>query len=124
MGETTMTEISHPGWTRLRTATGRYEFQFQGSMPTVRAAQYLDAVDYQFLVMDEDGWLYKIPVRVAAEAAAALASGPATPLAVAEAQLRAGLELFRPRVNAPYEELDQRFAVDAARARELAQGKS
>jgi hypothetical protein len=119
-----MSETSTPGWTRLRTATGRYEIQFQGRMPSVRAAQYLDATDYQFLVMDEDGWLYKIPVRMAAEAAAVLAHGPATPQEVAEAQLRAGLEQFRPRVNAPYEDLDQRFAVDAARARELGQPKT
>jgi hypothetical protein len=43
--ENEMTEFSQPGWTRLRTATGRYEYQFQGEMPTVRAGQYEDARD-------------------------------------------------------------------------------
>lgn len=99
----------------------------------MRRAQYLEATDYQFLVMDVDGWLYRIPVRIAADAAeewrraraeapgAPAQENPAAPLlSLAEAQLRDGLAHFTPRENAPYEELDRYFAVDAARARELA----
>jgi hypothetical protein len=124
------------GWTRVTTRTGRYEYQFQGHMPAVRNGRYEDASDYQFLVMDEEGWLYRIPVRLAAAAEVELeqsgkanAAGPleqgtqlsgVTPLRIVEAQLRAGLEGYRPRQNAPYAELDGYFAVDAARARELA----
>ncbi len=128
-----MTSTPQPGWTRVHTATGRYEYQFQGRAPSVRNARYEDAADYSFLVMDEGGWLYKIPVRFAAPAEKALAQDPggagegsAQPpgaIRVAEAQLRAGLEKFRPRPNAPYAELDRYFAVDVARARELAGGK-
>ena len=114
-----MSELSQPGWTRLRTATGHYEYQFQGEMPTVRGGQYVDARDYQFLVLDEDGWLYKIPVRLEAEAAL-LFHTDKTRQRVAEAQLCAGLKTFRPRQGAPYEEMDAQFALDSARARELA----
>jgi hypothetical protein len=114
-----MTESPQPGWTRVRTATGRYEYQFQGEMPTVRGGQYEEARDYQFLVLDDEGWLYRIPVRLAAEAAMQLAAD-AMRLRVAEAQLRAGLETYRPRQGAPYPELDAQFALDAGRARELA----
>ncbi len=56
-----MTEDAQPGWTRLRTATSRYDYQFQGEMPTLRGGQYEEARDYQFLVPDDEGWLYKIP---------------------------------------------------------------
>jgi len=127
-----MSEVVQTGWTRVVTLTGRYEYQFQGRVPAVRDARYEDARDYQFLVMDEEGWLYKIPVRLAAAAEAALLkalekSGVASEqdvfaeaLRIAAAQLRAGLENFRPRQNAPYRELDGIFAVDEARARELA----
>ncbi len=139
-----MSEVAQTGWTRIFTRTGRYEYQFQGRSPAVRNGRYEDAGDYQFLVMDEEGWLYKIPVRVAAAAEAELQSAqearviapPSTPddqtgppasppsrvpavLRIAEAQLRAGLEAYRPRRNAPYAELDGYFAVDAERAREL-----
>jgi hypothetical protein len=95
----------------------------------VRNGQYEDASDYQFLLLDEEGWLYRIPVRVSAAAEAELdatnsnrASASVEVLAarIAEAQLRAGLENYRPRQNAPYADLDACFAVDAARARELA----
>ena len=113
-----MTETSQPGWTRLRTSTGRYEYQFQGEMPTVRRGQYEEARDYQFLVLDDEGWLYKIPVRLENKAALELAAD-ATRLRVAEAQLRAGLETYRPHQGAPYPEMDAQFALDAARAREL-----
>lgn len=118
-----MTEISQPGWTRLRTATGKYEYQFQGEMPTVRGGQYEDARDYQFLVLDDEGWLYKIPVRLADEAASELAAA-AICLRVAEAQLRAGLETYRPREGAPYPEMDTQFALNAERARKLASNLS
>ncbi len=114
-----MTETTKPGWTRLRTATGRYEYQFQGEMPTVRGGQYEQARDYQFLVLDDEGWLYKIPVRLDSEAAEQLAAD-STRLRVTEAQLRAGLESYRPRQGAPYPEMDAHFALNAARARELA----
>lgn len=114
-----MSEVTQPGWTRLRTATGRYEYQFQGEMPTVRGGQYEEARDYQFLILDDEGWLYKIPVRLDAEAAMELAAD-AMRLRVAEAQLRAGLETYRPRQGASYAEMDAQFALDAARARELA----
>jgi hypothetical protein len=114
-----MNEVTQPGWTRLRTATGRYEYQFQGEMPTVRGGQYEKARDYQFLVLDDEGWLYKIPVRLADEAASELSAG-ALRLRVAEAQLRAGLETYRPHQGAPYPEMDAQFALNADRARELA----
>ncbi len=52
-----MAEVIQPGWARLRTATGRYEYQFQGEMPSVRGGQYEDARDYQFLVLDDEGLL-------------------------------------------------------------------
>jgi hypothetical protein len=118
--ENEMTEPSQPGWTRLRTATGRYEYQFQGEMPTVRGGQYEDARDYQFLVLDDEGWLHKIPVRLAAEAAAELGEDATRRFRVAEAQLLAGLETYRPRLGAPYPEMDAQFALSTARARELA----
>ncbi len=130
-----VSEIAQTGWTRVLTRTGRYEYQFQGRVPAVRNGQYEDATDYQFLVMDEEGWLYKIPVRLAAAAEAELeknlrpnAPGPSEKIAfppaiqIAEAQLRAGLEIYRPRQNVPYAELDAIFAVDPARARELTSG--
>ncbi len=122
-----MSDIVQAGWTRVRTRTGWYEYQFQGRVPAVRSGRYEDARDYQFLLMDEEGWLYKIPVRLAADAEAELES-KATPalaeiLHIAAAQLRAGLENYRPRQNAPYAELDAHFAVDLERARELARGK-
>jgi hypothetical protein len=119
---------STPGWTRLRTPQGPCEYQFQGSGPAVRGGRYLDARDYLFLVMDADGWLYRIPVCVADEAAAVLGKDRAAEEAkqavrrAAEAQLRAGLAEFTPREGAPYEELDRYFSVDAARARQLAGG--
>ncbi len=121
-----MSEVLQHGWTRVHTPNGRYEYQFQGRTPAVRNGQYEDANDYQFLVMDENGWLYKIPVRMAAEAEAAIETSAApggvraAMLRIAEAQLRAGLAEFAPRPNAPYAELDAQFAVNAARARELA----
>lgn len=102
----------------MLTLTGRYEYQFQGRVPAVRNAQYEDASDFQFLILDEEGWLYKIPVRVTAAAQAAVSQADLV-LRIAAAQLRAGLEHYRPRQNAPYAELDAYFAVDAARAREL-----
>jgi hypothetical protein len=114
-----MSETTQTGWTRLRTATGRYEYQFQGEMPAVRNGKYEDARDYQFLVLDEEGWLYKIPVRLEAEAAVELGA-EATRLRVAEAQLRSGLETYRPHQDAPYPEMDAQFSLNAARARELA----
>lgn len=114
-----MSDVSQPGWTRLRTATGRYEYQFQGDMPAVRGGQYEDARDYQFLVLDDEGWLYKIPVRLEFAAAAHLGDDAAR-LRVAEAQLLAGLETYRPHRGAPYPEMDAQFSVNASRARELA----
>lgn len=114
-----MAEVTQPGWTRLRTATGRYEYQFQGEMPTVRGGQYENARDYQFLVLDDEGVLYKIPVRLGAEIATEL-GGNDVRLRVAEAQLRAGLETYRPHQGAPYPELDAQFSLSAERARELA----
>jgi hypothetical protein len=95
----------------------------------VRAGRYEDATDFQFLLMDETGWLYRIPVKISAEALTELVRAQAgaeearakelDPARIAETQLCAGLEHFRPRENAPYEELDGVFAISAARAREL-----
>jgi len=114
------------GWTRIGTPAGRYEYQFQGRTPAVRQGRYEDATDYQFLLLDAEGWLYRIPVRVAAEAETELKRAGSSEgsefvevVRVAAAQLRAGLQKFQPRQNAPFEELDQFFAVDVARAREL-----
>ena len=106
------------GWTRISTLTGRYEYQFQGRTPAVRNAEYLDAADYLFLVMDVDGWLYRIPVRVAADAEAEVKKAGREALQLAEDQLRGGLREFTPRQNAPYEEMDGHFSVDSARAKE------
>ena len=116
------------GWTRVNTPSGRYEYQFQGKVPTVRNAKYEDATDYQFLVMDVEGWLYRIPVRVTAEAETVLQESARSEMAaevlrLAEAHLCAGLREFTPRQNAPYDELDRYFSVDAARARETLRGK-
>ncbi|MCI0540789.1 MAG: hypothetical protein L0Z50_36785, partial [Verrucomicrobiales bacterium] len=105
-------------WTRLSTATGRFEYQFQGRTPAVRGGEYLEAHDYQFLILDEEGWLYRIPVRLDA-AAEIFLKETLEPRRAAEVQLRAGLETYRPRKDAPYSELDSCFAVDSARAREL-----
>ena len=113
-----MAEVTQLGWTRLRTASGRYEYQFQGDMPTVRGGQYEDARDYQFLVLDDERLLYKIPVRMAAGIASEL--GTAVRLRIAEAQLKAGLETYRPHQGASYSEMDAQFALSADRARELA----
>ena len=113
-----MAETQH-GWTKLLTRTGRYEIQFQGRGPAVRGGMYEEAQDYTFLILDEEGWLYRVPVRVSAEAEAAIATLSIEVLRVAEARLRAGLDAFRPRQGAPYEELDVHFAVDAVTAREL-----
>lgn len=129
-----MGDVLQTGWTRVLTRTGRYEYQFQGRVPAVRNGRYEPAHDYQFLVMDEEGWLYKIPVRFAADAEAEAGKnapnrtapgGQAAlegPLRIAAAQLRAGLENYRPQPNAPYGELDGYFAIDLERARELAAG--
>lgn len=114
-----MEETTQPGWTRLRTATGRYEYQFQGEMPTVRGGQYEDARDYQFLVLNDEGLLYKIPVRLPAAIASDLGAEQ-TRVRVAEAQLRAGLETYRPRQGASYPEMDAHFALSADRALDLA----
>ncbi len=127
-----MADAGQAGWTRVLTRTGRYEYQFQGRVPAVRHGQYEDAQDYQFLVMDEEGWLYKIPVRFAADAEAEVRKqdaekSPAPPaqatsseaLRIAAAHLRAGLESYRPRQNVAYGELDAYFDVNLARAREL-----
>jgi hypothetical protein len=113
-----MEQMTQSGWTRLRTATGHYEYQYQGEMPTVRGGRYEDAGDYQFLVLDDEGWLYRIPIRLAAPIAYELEDEKAR-VRVAEAQLRAGLETYRPRQGAPYPEMDAQFAVSADRAREL-----
>ncbi|MCL6481011.1 MAG: hypothetical protein K6U02_04725 [Firmicutes bacterium] len=91
----------------VTTATGRYTYQFQGSGPTVRGGRYESARDFLFLVMDESGWLYRIPVRVPDT----LVAPAAELLQRAETQLRAGLEKFRPRQNTPYPELDAHFAL-------------
>ena len=114
------------GWTRVQTPRGRYEYQFQGRTPAVRNAQYLDAGDYLFLVLDADGWLYRIPVRMASGAEEAVKKAGADPLLLAEEQVRRGLAQFTPRQNAPYGELDRFFSVGIEVAREFlaALGKS
>ncbi len=94
-------------WVNVTTATGRYEYPFQGSGPTVRGGRYESARDFLFLVMDESGWLDRIPVRIPNT----LVAPAAELLQRAEAQLCAGLEKFRPRPNAPYPELDEHFAL-------------
>jgi hypothetical protein len=70
-------------------------------------------------VLDEEGWLFKIPVRLTDEAASQLAAA-ALRLRVAEVQLRAVLEMYRPRQGAPYPEMDAQLGLNADRARELA----
>jgi hypothetical protein len=122
-----MAEVSTPGWTRIFTPAGCYEYQFQGRTPAVRNGKYEDSADYVFLVMDQDGLLYRIPVRVSAEAEAAMRlrvtdpgpSGQDEVIRVATMRLRAGLETFQPRQNTPYGELDAIFAIDASTAQRL-----
>ena len=118
--------LAGEGWTRVSTPAGRYEYQFQGRTPAVRNGQYQDAADYQFLLLDAEGWLYRIPVCVTAEAETELKRAGGSEggefveiIRIAAAQLRAGLQKFRPRQNTPFEELDKFFAVDLTRAREL-----
>ncbi len=113
-----MPSPAQSAWTRLFTATGRYEYQFQGRTPAARAGAYLEACDYQFLILDEEGWLYRIPVRMDSAAETFLRES-VDPQRAAEAQLRAGLQTYRPKKDAPYPELDSLFAVDSARARDL-----
>ena len=125
-GDESRSNIAGEGWTRVSTPAGRYEYQFQGRTPAVRGGQYQDAADYQFLLLDAEGLLYRIPVCVAAAAEAELKHAAGSEgsefveiIRVAAAQLRAGLQKFQPRQNAPFDELDKFFAVDLARAREL-----
>jgi hypothetical protein len=101
------------GWTRVTTPFGRYEFQFQGRTPAVRGGKYEEAVDYIFLLLDAEGCLFRIPVRVAAEAETKLKQDAdhSAVLRAAAAQLQAGLQKFQPRQNAPYEELDPVFSI-------------
>ncbi|MGC1188503.1 MAG: hypothetical protein WA871_14035, partial [Candidatus Acidiferrales bacterium] len=113
-----MSEVTQSGWTRLRTPTGRFEYQFQGEGPAVRQGKYRNARDYNFLVMDDERMLYRIPVCIS-DAALATMPDAGTKLCVAARQLRFGLNSYQPRANAPYEELDSLFAVDARRAEEL-----
>lgn len=103
------------GWTRVSTPFGRFEFQFQGRTPAVRGGKYEEATDYIFLLLDSDGFLFRIPVRVAAEAETHLGQGSdySAVIRAAAAQLQAGLRKFQPRQNAPYEELDPVFSIGA-----------
>src|SRR5260221_11586390 len=107
-----MTQAAQPGWTRLHTATGRYEYQFQGEMPTVRGGQYKEARDYQFPVLDDEGWLYKIPVRLESEAAVELPAD-ATRLRAPQAQLQPRLEIKQRHQRPPYPETDAQSAINA-----------
>jgi len=115
-----------PSWKRVVARTGRYECQFQGAGPAVRNGQYQDARDFQFLVLDAEGLLYRIPVFVPAEVAqqvTARAESEDEPddavRELAEAALCAGLDEFRPREHTPYAELDRYFALTLERAAEL-----
>jgi hypothetical protein len=103
------------GWTRVSTPFGRYEFQFQGRTPAVRGGKYEAATDYTFLLLDSEGYLFRIPVRVAAEPETQLKQGVdySAVIRAAAAQLRAGLQKHQPRQNAPYEELDKVFSIGA-----------
>jgi hypothetical protein len=114
------------GWTRVATPHGRYEYQFQGRTPTVRGGRYEESTDYQFLLLDADRWLFRIPIRIAADAESVLRKSTGTEVGefdevirIAAAQLCAGLQKFQPRPNAPFEELDAVFALDLARALDL-----
>lgn len=107
----------------MQTPTGRYEYQFQGRTPAVRNAQYLEAGDYLFLVLDAAGWLYRIPVRMASDAEEAVKKAGTEPLLLAEEQLRRGLAEFTPRQNAPYDELDRFFSVEIGAAQAFVKGR-
>ena len=109
-----MGEATQPGWTRLLTPQGRFEYQFQGKMPTVRRGKFENATDFRFLALEEEGILYKLPVKLPAQASAALQQESAQ-LLIAETQLRAKLQHYHPRQGAPYEEFDANFALDFAR---------
>jgi hypothetical protein len=114
-----------PNWVRVNTPAGRYEYQFHGHAPAVRGGKYLEARDYLFLVMDEERWLYRIPVQVTDEVAGALtAAGVACDAdvlaGVAEKRLCEGLQSYQPKAKAAYEELDRVFSVDGETAVRLA----
>jgi hypothetical protein len=116
-----------PSWKRVVARTGRFDYQFQGAGPAVRNGRYEEARDFQFLVLDAENRLYRIPVFVPAEVAQQVtlrAEGEAAPEGaireLAEAALCAGLDNFRPRENTPYAELDHYFALTLERAAALA----
>ena len=118
-----------PSWKRVAARTGRFDYQFQGAGPAVRNGQYQDARDFQFLVLDAEGLLYRIPVFVPFEVERQAAAGGAVAppeeaiRCLAEAALRAGLDNFRPRENTPFAELDRYFALTLERAAELTKTK-
>ena len=104
-------------WRSVRARDGRrFEYQFDGTCPTVRAARYEPATDFMFLLMDSERRLYRIPVRVSAEALALARTRSATDEGILRAiEIRFGRVLeegFEPRNNFPYEELDHYFAID------------
>ena len=88
-------------------------------MPTVRRGKFENATDFRFLVLEEEGILYKLPVKLPAQASAALQQESAQ-LRTIRAQLRAKLQHYHPHQGAPYEEFDANFALDAARGATLA----
>ena len=106
-------------WRTLTTRDGRrYDYQYDGRCPTVRAARYEDASDYMFLLMDPERRLYRIPVRVSAAALALVRQrelGEESLVRLIERHLHQVLDDgFVPRANFPYDQLDGFFAVDAA----------
>jgi hypothetical protein len=65
------------------------------------------------------GVLYKIPICLVAKIEADLGAN-AVRLRVAEVRLRAGLEIYRPRLGAPYPKQDAQLSLTSERAGELA----
>lgn len=106
-------------WRTFTTRDGRrYDYQYDGHCPTVRAARYEDASDYIFLLMDRERWLYRIPVRVSGEALALVRQREVSEenlVRLIERHLRQVLDDgFSPRADFPYDQLDGFLALDAA----------
>lgn len=111
-------------WRSVQTQAGRrFDYQYEGHCPTVRAARYEPARDYIFLLMDRERRLYRIPVRVSEEALAlARTRGRSEEgiLRLIEQRFSSVLEAgFEPRNNFPYDQLDGWFAIDREAMQQL-----
>lgn len=95
----------------------RFDYQYDGTCPTVRAGRYESARDFVFLLMDSCRQLYRIPVRVSDEALAVARERGANDeellRAIEKRFTRVLEEGFEPRNDVSYQELDRSLAVEA-----------